>query len=110
MSSDPDLEEIQKRKLQELRMRLAAEQQRIEKQKALETQKQAVLRQVLTTEARQRINRIKLVRPQFAEQIELQLIQAVQLGQLQFPVTDTQLKTLLKKLQTRKKKIKFRRI
>lgn len=110
MSSDADLDEIRKRRLQDLRKSLAAEQQRAETQKALESQKQALLRQVLTPEARQRLTRIKLVKPQFAEQIELQLIQVAQQGRLRLPITDAQLKTILRKLQPAKREIKFRRI
>ena len=110
MGSDPELEEIRKRKLQELRIRLAEEQQRAERQKALELQKQALLRQVLTTEARQRLNRIKLVKPSFAEQVELQLIQVAQSGRIRLPITDTQLKGILKNLQSTRREIRFRRV
>jgi programmed cell death protein 5 len=110
MGSDPELEDIRRRKLQELRMNLAAEEQRTEQQKTLEPQKEALLRQVLTTEARQRLSRIKLVKPQFAEQIELQLIQVAQSGRVRLPISDTQLKTILRNLQAPKREIKFRRI
>ena len=110
MGSDPELEDIRRKKLQELRGSLAAEEQRAERQKTLEMQKKALLRQVLTTEARQRLNRIKLVKPQFAEGIELQLIQVAQSGRVRLPISDTQLKTILKNLQSPKREIKFRRI
>jgi programmed cell death protein 5 len=110
MGSDPELEDIRRRKLQELRMNLAAEEQRTEQQKTLEQQKEALLRQVLTTEARQRLSRIKLVKPQFAEQIELQLIQVAQSGRVRLPISDIQLKTILRNLQAPKREIKFRRI
>lgn len=110
MSSDADLEEIRRRRLQDLRTSLAEEQQRAETQKALDSQKKALLRQVLTPEARQRLSRIKLVKPQFAAQIELQLIQVAQQGRLRLPITDAQLKTILRNLQPAKREIKFRRI
>jgi programmed cell death protein 5 len=110
MGSDPELEDIRRRKLQELRTNLSAEEQRAERQKALEQQKKALLRQVLTTEARQRLNRIKLVKPRFAEQVELQLIQVAQSGRVRLPISDTQLKTILRNLQSPKRDIKFRRI
>jgi programmed cell death protein 5 len=110
MGSDPELEDIQRRKLQELRGNVAAEEQRAERQKNLEMQKKALLRQVLTTEARQRLNRIKLVKPRFAEQVELQLIQVAQSGRIRLPIADTQLKTILRNLQSPKREVKFRRI
>ena len=109
MSSDPELDAIQKRKMQELRRQLAEEQQRTERQQVLESQKKALLRQILTTEARQRLGRIRLVKPSFAEQLELQLIQAAQTGRMRLPITDQQLRTILKNLQTPKRETKFRR-
>jgi programmed cell death protein 5 len=110
MGSNPELEDIRRRKLQELRVNLVEEEQRAEKQKTLEMQKKALLRQVLTTEARQRLNRIKLVKPRFAEQVELQLIQIGQSGRIRLPISDTQLKTILRNLQSPKREIKFRRV
>lgn len=88
-----------------LRRRLA-EQQR---QSEIDAQKQAALRVVLTPEARQRLTNIKLVRPDFADQIELQLIQIAQTGKVQLPITDEQLKEILIKLQSSKRDINIRR-
>ena len=110
VSSDSELEEIQRRKLQELRRQLAEEQYVTERQKTLENQKQSLLRQVLTTEARQRLNRIKLVKPTFVQQVELQLIQIAQSGRIKLPINDAQLKSILRNLQSTKRQIKFRRI
>jgi len=110
MSADEELDEIRRRRLQDLRKSLAADQQRAETQQAVEAQKEALLRQILTPEARQRLTRIKLVKPQFAAQIEVQLIQVAQQGRLRLPITDAQLKTLLRNLQPAKREITFRRI
>ena len=110
MSSDSELEEIRRRKLMALRMSLSEEQQRVERQKAFEMQKEALLRRVLSTEARQRLNRIKLVKPRFIEQIELQLIQAAQSGRIKLPITDAQLKAILRNIQSTRREIRFRRI
>lgn len=110
MGSDAELEDLRRKRLQELRTKLTDEQQRAESQEALELQKQALLRQVLTVEARQRLNRIKLVKPEFAEQIELRLIQVAQSGKIELPITDAQLKGILKNLQPAKREIRFRRV
>ena len=110
MSSDEELENIRKRKMAELQRQLYEEQRRTEQQETLETQKQSVLRQILTTEARQRLNRIKLVRPEFVEQIELQLIQIAQSGKVSLPITDEQLKIILERLQSAKRDIRLRGI
>jgi len=62
----------------------------------------------MTSEARQRLNRIKLVKPEFAEQIELQLIQIAQTGKMKLPITDEQLKWILSRLQPASKEFKIR--
>ena len=111
MSSDDDeVEEIRRRRLLDLRRQLADEQQRGTQQKEFEAQKDAALRQILTYEARQRLNRIKLVKPEFVEQIELQLIQIAQGGKVRLPIDDKQLRQILIQMQSAKKEITFRRI
>ena len=106
---EEELEELRKRRLLELRQRLAQEQQQIEMQRQVEMQKQAVLRRILTGEARQRLTNLKMVKPEFTEQIELQLIQLAQQGKVNIPITDEQLKEILVKLQSRQREIKIRR-
>jgi len=110
LSSDSDLENLRRRRLQELRRQLAEEQAQAQQQAEIEKQKQVALRQVLTPEARQRLNRIKLVKPEFVNQLELQLIQAAQSGKLRLPITDEQLKELLSKLQTQQRGGNVRRL
>ena len=110
MAEDRELEEIRRRKMLELQQRLAEEQRKAQMQQQIEMQKQAILRRILTPEARQRLTNIKLVKPEFASQLELQLIQLAQAGRLNIPVTDEQLKIILKHLQETKRDIKIRRI
>jgi len=109
MSEDEELDDIRKRRMLELQRRLAEEQQRAQMAQQIELQKQALLRQILTPEARQRMNNLKMVKPEFAAQLELQLIQLAQAGRLNIPLTDEQLKELLAKLQSTKRDIKIRR-
>ncbi|ENN95864.1 hypothetical protein J422_05564 [Methanocaldococcus villosus KIN24-T80] len=99
-----DIEEIRRKKMLELQKKLAEEE---EKQKALleaELQKRALIKRILTAEARERLERIRMARPEFAEAIELQLIQLAQLGRLPIPLTDEQFKALLEKIAAAKKK------
>ena len=110
MSSNDELEEIRRRRLSDLRRQLSEEQQKGDQEKEFETQKEAALKQVLTYEARQRLSRIKLIKPEFVEQIELQLIQIAQSGKVRLPIDDEQLKRILLQLQTTKKEITFRRV
>ncbi len=112
MSEDEaeELEEIRRRRLLELQQRLVEEQQQVQARQRLETQKQALLRRILTPEARQRLTNLKMVRPEFAAQLELQLIQIAQQGKMNLPVTDEQLKDILRRLQPGRREIKIRRV
>ncbi|MHA2085885.1 MAG: DNA-binding protein [Candidatus Thorarchaeota archaeon] len=108
--SDEELEAIRQRKLASLKEQAAQEQMQEQQVAEVEAQKEAILRQILTPEARSRLTNIKMVKPQVAEQIELQLIQLASAGRLKERVTDEQLKTLLAQLQgkERERKISFR--
>ncbi len=110
MAEDEDLEDIKKRRLQQLQQQIAEARRQDEARRELESQKQAALRQILTDEARSRLMNIKMVKPEFAEQLELQLIQLAQSGKIAVPITDEQMKDILVKLQSKKResKISFR--
>ena len=110
MSSDDEIEEIRKKRLLGLRQQLTEEQSKSKQQKDFELQKDSMLRQILTYEARQRLNRIKLVKPQFVEQVELQLIQIARSQRVSLPINDKQFKQILLQLQPAKKEITFRRV
>jgi programmed cell death protein 5 len=110
MSEDEELEQLRQRRLLELQKQMAQEQQEVEVQRRVEAQKQSMLRRILTPEARQRLTNLKMVRQQFASQIELQLIQIAQQGRINLPITDEQLKEMLRRLQPSKRDIKIRRI
>lgn len=108
--SDEELEAIRQKKLADLQNQ-AAQQQAQEQQAAeVDAQKDTILRQILTPEARARLTNIRMVKPQMAEQIELQLIQLAGSGRLKGRVTDDQLKGLLLQLQgkERERKVTFR--
>jgi len=107
---DEELEELRQRKLSALQRQMADEQRQVQAQQQLELQKQALLRKLLTPEARQRLTNLKMVRPEFTEQLELQLIQLAQQGKLPVPLTDEQLKKILVQLQSQKRETKIRRI
>ena len=109
MSTDEELDALRERKMKQLQQRLTLEQQRAQTQQQIEIQKQTLLRRILSTEARQRLTNLKMVKPEFAEQIELQLIQLAQTERLKIPVTDDQLKKLLAQLQSQRRDIKIRR-
>ncbi|MFX1260923.1 MAG: DNA-binding protein [Promethearchaeota archaeon] len=108
--SDEELDEIRRRKLASLREEAFEEQAREQQVAEAQAQKEAILRQILTPEARSRLTNIRMVKPQIAEQIEMQLIQLASSGRLRARVTDEQLKKLLQQItgQERERKISFR--
>jgi programmed cell death protein 5 len=108
--SEDELEELRRRKLSALQQKFSEEQRQAQMEQQLELQKQALLRKILTPEARQRLANLKMVRPEFTEQLELQLIQLAQQGKLPIPLTDEQLKQILIQLQSQKRETKIRRI
>ncbi len=100
-----DIEEIRKRKLMELQKRLAEQQKAQEEaarqQAELEAQIQAILRRILTPEARERLSRVKLVKPELAQQVELILVQLYQAGQIRERIDDAKLKKILAQIDAR---------
>jgi programmed cell death protein 5 len=110
MGEDEELEELRRRRILELQQKMLEEQQQSQAEKEYEQQKQAAMRRILTPEARQRLANLKMVRPEFAAQVELQLIQIAQQGKIKLPIDDDQLKEILMKLQSGRKDIQIRRI
>jgi programmed cell death protein 5 len=108
--SDEELEELRKRKLSALQRQMSDEQKSIQAEQQLEQQKQALLRSILSPEARQRLANLKMVKPEFTDQLELQLIQLAQQGKLPIPLGDEQLKKILVQLQARRRDTTIRRI
>jgi programmed cell death protein 5 len=108
--SDEELEAIRRRKLLAMQQKATDEQRQAQAEQQMEAQKQELLRKILSPEARQRLTNLKMVKPEFIEQLELQLIQLAQMGKIPVPMSDAQLKQILIQLQSRKREPKIRRI
>lgn len=107
---DEELESLRKKRLQELQQQAALQEDlQEEQQKQFEEQKKVVLRSILTNDARQRLSRIKIARPDVAEAIENQLIMFAQSGQIKNQIDDRQLQMLLKKIIPKKREIRIKR-
>lgn len=112
-----DLDELRRKRMQELQQQAAAnENQQVQQQmqqqqmqQEMEAQKKQLMMQILTPEARSRLANLRLTKPEFVEQIELQLIQLAQSGRVQDKITDEQLKVLLKQLSGQKRDINITR-
>jgi len=84
-------------------------QEEIERQKQAEAQIHMILMQILEPEARERLNTIKLTKPDFARAVEQQLVLLAQSGRLREKITDDQLRALLQQLQPAKREFNIRR-
>ena len=82
-------------------------QQEDKEKKAL---RENIMRMALTSEARQRLANIKMVKPQVAETIEEYIIQMATSGKLKQVINDDQLKEILGSLQGKKREFTIRRI
>jgi programmed cell death protein 5 len=113
MDEDKELQEIRRRKLEALQQEQADEatQQAAQAQadEQYEAQRQAVLRQILTPDARERMARLRTARPDFAEAVENQLIMLAQQGKLQAMIDDASLVQILERLIPEKREIKITR-
>jgi programmed cell death protein 5 len=101
--SDDELEALRQRRMAEMQRRYAEQGGEDRQRRELDAQKQNALRIILTPEARARMSNLKMVRPEFAEQLEMQLIQLAQQKRLPVPLTDDQLKKILLELQESKR-------
>ncbi len=88
---DAELEELKRRKMMELQRKLEEEKQR-------RAQIEAVLRRIMTPEARSRLANLRLVKPELANIVEQQLIALAQSRRVPLPITDDFLKKLLAQL------------
>lgn len=105
---DPELEAIRQRRMQELMgQRGAANPQNAGQQKAQEDAKQEaeerrqmMLAQILSSEARERLSRIALVKPDKARGVEDVILRAAQTGGISEKVSEERLISLLEQINT----------
>ncbi|MEM5834051.1 MAG: DNA-binding protein [Candidatus Aenigmatarchaeota archaeon] len=66
--------------------------------KLTEEQRKEILRKILSIEARERLARIRLAKPEFAEKVEEILIKLFLAGRIRDQLSDEKFKEFLKKL------------
>lgn len=106
---DDELEAIRRRRISELQQQ--AQQQVFAEQQAaaMAAQRQTVLRQILTPEARERLGRIELAYPEVAESVESQLVALAQSGRIQTAIDDRTLQDILRRVVPKKREIRIER-
>ena len=115
-----ELDELRKKRMAELQRQAAMNadqqmaqqqmaQQQLAQQQEMEAQLKQAMKQILTPEARGRLDNLRLTKPELVQNIEIQLLQSAQAGSLRGKVTDEQLKVLLKNLMGQKREIHITR-
>ncbi|KAK9085805.1 hypothetical protein Sjap_026216 [Stephania japonica] len=105
--ADPELEAIRQRRMQELMAQQSfGNQQNSEQQKKAQDdakreadeQRQMMLSQILSSQARERLARIALVKPEKARGVEDVVLRAAQMGQIVEKVSEERLISLLEQI------------
>jgi programmed cell death protein 5 len=76
----------------------------------ISAQKEQILKQILSPEARMRLNNIKMVKPELADLVEQYLIGMATQGKMDSQISDDQLKQILLSTQQPKRDFKINRI
>jgi programmed cell death protein 5 len=71
--------------------------------------KELVLKQILSSDARLRLNNVRMVKPEIANMVENYLINMASQGHVTKPITDDQLKQILQSIQQPKREFKINR-
>lgn len=109
MAEADELDALRRRKLQELEYRAQQESVAQEQSKQMDAQKQALMRQLLTPEARERLANLRMTRPDIVDSVENQLITLVQSGRINQQIDDYTLRQILRKIMPKKRDIKIER-
>ncbi len=111
---DEELDEIKRRKLEQLQQQYGGAQAQAAQQEQAraeyEAKKASILRQVLTPEARERLNTLKMAKPELVASVEAQLVALAQSGRIQSKIDDAKLKALLLQLQPKKREMQIKRM
>jgi len=81
-----------------------------EKDSQLKAQKEMMLKQVLSSEARLRLNNVKMVKPDLADLVENYILNLSVQGKISGQISDDQLKQILSSAQQPKRDFKFNRV
>jgi len=106
---DSELEALRQRRLAEMQQSGQQQAEAKERARQMEVQKQAMLRQILTPEARDRLSNVRVANPEMANMVEMQLIQLAQSGRLAGMISDAMLRDILMKIAPQRREITIER-
>ena len=81
-----------------------------EKDSQLKAQKEMMLKQVLSSDARLRLNNVRMVKPDLADLVENYILNLSVQGKISGRISDDQLKQILLSVQQPKRDFKFNRV
>ena len=81
-----------------------------EKDTEQNAQKEIILRQIISSEARNRLNNVRMVKPDLANLVENYLLNLAAQGKITGQISDEQLKQILSSAQQPKRDFKFNRV
>ena len=81
-----------------------------EKDSQLKAQKETMLKQVLSSEARLRLNNVRMVKPDLADLVENYILNLSVQGKISGQISDEQLKQILSSAQQPKRDFKINRV
>ena len=81
-----------------------------EKDSQLKAQKEIMLKQVLSADARLRLNNVRMVKPDLADLVENYILNLSVQGKISGQISDDQLKQILSSAQQPKHDFKFNRV
>jgi programmed cell death protein 5 len=106
---DAELEALRRKKMQELQQQQSQMSAAQEQERQIDAQRQAIMRQVLTPEARDRLATVKMAYPDVARMVEDQLIRLASAGQIPKPIDEPTLKQILRRVAPQKREINIER-
>lgn len=107
---DEELEAIRRQKIAQMQQEQAGAAAEEQRRQELEEAKKNIIRQILSSEARERLNTIRMAKPDLAELLENQLIALAQTGRIKSMISDAQFKEILRQITPKKREITIRRI
>ncbi len=81
----------------------------IENNEEMSAQKESILKQILSPDARMRLGNIKMVKPEISNMVEQYLITMATQGKIHEQISDEQFKQILLSIQQPKRDFKFNR-
>ncbi|HYB62928.1 MAG TPA: DNA-binding protein [Thermoplasmata archaeon] len=115
-SDDAELAELRRRRLQQIQEMQASETINAQAYAAQDAElrrrdaeRTEILRRILTPDARERLGRIRLAKPEVASAVEQQLIALAAAGRLPRAVDDVTLRSLLERIAPDRREIRITR-